>query len=99
MSWQKLSLGSLTFLAIVTIVAFASGLWVLTAIPIGFLFGFFLERADLCGASAFSEVVLMRDARKLGGIWVLIAVSMLAFALGSSLGWISLSPKPLLWAN
>ena len=95
MSWQKLSLGSLTLLAIVTIVAFASGLWVLTSIPIGF----FLERADLCGASAFSEVVLMRDARKLGGIWILIVVSMLAFALGSSLGWISLNPKPLIWAN
>jgi len=99
MSWQKLSLGSLVSLAIVTIAAFASGLWVLTAIPIGFLFGFFLERADLCGASAFSEVVLMRDARKLGGIWILIAVSMLTFAAGSSLGWISLHPKPLIWAN
>jgi uncharacterized membrane protein YedE/YeeE len=99
MSWQKLSLGSLIFLASVTIVAFLSGLWVLTAIPIGFLFGFFLERADLCGASAFSEVILMRDARKLGGIWILIAVSMLTFALGSSLGWISLNPKPLIWAN
>ena len=99
MSWQKLSLGSLTLLAIITVVAFASGLWVLTAIPIGFLFGFFLERADLCGASAFSEVVLMRDGRKLWGIWILIAVSMLTFAAGSSLGWISLNPKPLIWAN
>jgi uncharacterized membrane protein YedE/YeeE len=99
MSWQKLSLGSLIFLAGVTVAAFASGFWVLTAIPIGFLFGFFLERADLCGASAFSEVVLMRDARKLGGIWILIAVSMLTFAAGSSLGWISLNPKPLIWAN
>jgi hypothetical protein len=85
MSWQKLSLLSTIFLAIVSVSAFASGLWVLTAIPIGFLFGFFLERADLCGASAFSEVVLMRDARKLGGIWILIAVSMLMFAAGSSL--------------
>lgn len=35
-----------------------TGLWVLTAIPIGFLFGFFLEKADLCGSSAFSEVLL-----------------------------------------
>lgn len=99
MSWKKLSLGSLIFLAIVTMVAMASGLWVLTAVPIGFLFGFFLERSDLCGASAFSEVILMRDGRKLGGIWILIAVSMLAFAMGSSLGWISLNPKPLIWAN
>jgi uncharacterized membrane protein YedE/YeeE len=99
MSWQKLSLGSLLFLAIVGFVALASGLWVLTAIPIGFLFGFFLERSDLCGASAFSEIILMRDARKLGGIWILIAVSMVMFAAGSGLGWISLNPKPLIWAN
>lgn len=99
MGWQRLSLGSSVFLLIVTIAALASGLWVLTAIPIGFLFGFFLERSDLCGASAFSEVILMRDARKLGGIWVVIAVSMLAFAAGSGLGWISLNPKPLIWAN
>ena len=89
MSWQKLSLGSLLLLAIVTIVALASGFWVLTAVPIGFLFGFFLERSDLCGASAFSEVILIRDARKLGGIWVLIAASMVMFAAGSGLGWIS----------
>jgi uncharacterized membrane protein YedE/YeeE len=99
MSWRRLSLGSLIFLATVTLVAFASGLWVLTAVPIGFLFGFFLERADLCGASAFSEIILIRDARKLGGIWILIAVSMLTFAAGSSFGWISLNPKPLIWAN
>jgi len=97
--WKLLSVGSLIFLVVVTAMSFAIETWVLTAVPIGFLFGFFLERSDLCGASAFSEVVLAKDPRKLWGIWVLIVVSMLAFALGSGTGWIVLSPKPLIWAN
>jgi uncharacterized membrane protein YedE/YeeE len=94
-----LFVGSLIFLVAVTLAAIFSGLWVLTAIPVGFLFGFFMERSDLCGASSFSEVVLMRDTGKVWGLWVAIAVSMVFFAAGSSLGWIKLSPKPLLWAN
>jgi len=69
------------------------------SIPIGFLFGFFLERSDLCGSSAFSEIVLMKDARKLWGLWVAIVVSMVMFAAGSALGWIELNPKPLTWAG
>lgn len=97
--WKLLSVGSLAFLLVVTTMGLAIEAWVLTAVPIGFLFGFFLERSDLCGASAFSEVILAKDARKLGGIWVLIVVSMLTFALGSSSGWIALNPKPLIWAN
>ncbi len=86
-------------LAGVTAVAVVTRLWLLTAVPIGFLFGFFLERSDLCGASAFSEVVLMRDWRKLFGIWVVIVVSMVVFALGDALGLIRLNPKPLFWAG
>jgi uncharacterized membrane protein YedE/YeeE len=85
-------------IAITAYSAFSS-LWVLTAIPIGFLFGFFLEKADLCGSSAFSEVLLMKDAQKLFGIWVLIVVSMLGFAALSAMGLITLNPKPLQWAN
>jgi uncharacterized protein len=76
-----------------------SGLWVLTAIPIGFLFGFFLEKADLCGSSAFSEVLLMKDSQKLYGLWVLIVVSMIGFAALSAMGIIKLNPKPMQWAN
>lgn len=76
-----------------------SGLWVLTAIPIGFLFGFFLEKAELCGSSAFSEVLLMKDTQKLFGLWVLIVVSMLGFATLSAMGIIKLNPKPLQYAN
>jgi hypothetical protein len=98
-SWKAVGLAILLGTAAVTAVSAATGLWVLTAIPIGFLFGFFLEKADLCGASAFSEVLLMKDWAKLKGIWVVIVVSMLGFALLSGLGLVKLNPKPLLWAN
>jgi uncharacterized protein len=86
-------------LVVVVVFAAATGLWALTAIPIGFLFGFFMERSDLCGASAFSEVVLMKDVDKVWGFWVAIAVSMALFALGAATGLIKLSPKPLMWAS
>ena len=86
-------------LAAITVGAWVSGLWVLTAIPIGALFGFFLQKGDLCGSSAFSEVVLARDWRKVWGLWVAIVVSMLGIALGDLLGWIQLNPKPLVWAS
>jgi hypothetical protein len=56
------------FLVVVSLFAAATRLWVLAAIPIGFLFGFFLERSDLCGASAVSEVVLMRETGKVWGL-------------------------------
>ena len=51
-------------LILIVVTSVFTGLWVLTAIPIGFLFGFFLEKADLCGSTALSEVLLMRDWRK-----------------------------------
>ena len=70
-----------------------------TAVPVGQLFGFFLSKGDLCGASAFSEIVLMRDGRKAFGLWVAIVVSMGAFATAQAAGLVSLVPKPLLWAN
>ena len=73
--------------------------WVLTAIPVGFLFGFFLEKADLCGASAFSEMIMMKDREKFWGLCTVIVVSMIGFALLSALGWVKLNPKPLIWAN
>ena len=73
--------------------------WVWTAVPVGQLFGFFLFKGDLCGASAFSEIVLMRDGRKAFGLWVAIVVSMGAFALAQAVGLVALAPKPLLWAS
>ena len=86
-------------LAAVTVIAWLTGRWVLTAIPIGVLFGFFLQKGDLCGSSAFSEVVLARDWRKVWGLWIAIVVSMAGIAVGDLLGWIQLNPKPLLWAS
>jgi uncharacterized protein len=79
--------------------ALVTNRWVFSAFPVGLLFGFFLQKGDLCGASAFSEVLLMRDGRKLFGLWAGIVVSMIGFAGASLLGWASLSPKPLLWVN
>lgn len=86
-------------LAGITLAAGISGIWVLTALPVGFLFGFFLEKGDLCGASAFSEVLLLRDWKKIQGIWVLIVVSMLGFSILSGFGLVKLNPKPLTWAS
>lgn len=72
---------------------------VLTALPIGFLFGFFLQKGDLCGASAFSEVVLMKSWAKVFGIWVVIVVSMVGFALLNGFGIIAFAVKPMWWLN
>jgi len=98
-NWRGLTAVSLGVLVIITAIAGITQLWVLTAIPIGFLFGFFLQKGDLCGASAFSEVILMRSWRKVWGIWVCIATGMVGFALLDLLGWVTLNPKPLFWAN
>jgi uncharacterized protein len=89
----------LVVLAAITAYAAARGSWFLTAVPVGFLFGFFLQKGDLCGSSAMSEVLVFRDARKLGGLWVAIAVSMVGFAVIAELGWVVLKPKPLIWAS
>jgi len=80
-------------------VAIITRLWVLTAIPIGFLFGFFLQKGKLCGTSAFSEVLLMKDWRKIWGIWVCIVTGMVGFALLDLLGLVTLNPKPFLWSS
>ncbi|MEZ4551817.1 MAG: YeeE/YedE family protein [Desulfobacterales bacterium] len=86
-------------LAVTLVISAVTRLWVLTAIPVGFLFGFFLEKADLCGASAFSEMIMMKDREKFWGLCTVIVVSMIGFALLSALGWVKLNPKPLIWAN
>jgi uncharacterized membrane protein YedE/YeeE len=92
------SIGILAIIAFMVVAAWGRT-WVLTAVPIGFLFGFFLQKGDLCGASAFSEVLVMKDRRKLAGLWILIVVAMVGFAILDLLGWVKLSPKPFLYLN
>ncbi|MCU0233331.1 MAG: YeeE/YedE family protein [Thermoanaerobaculales bacterium] len=97
--WKLHALAWLVVLAAITAYAAATRSWFLTAAPVGFLFGFFLQKGDLCGSSAMSEVLVFRDARKLAGVWVAIAVSMVGFAVIAELGWVALMPKPLIWAS
>lgn len=98
-NWQSPAVIALIVLSGILVFSVSTGLWVLTAIPVGFLFGFFLEKADLCGSSAFSEMIMMKDRDKFWGLCTVIVVSMIGFALLSALGWIRLNPKPLIWAN
>lgn len=98
-SWKWIAGISIVGMIVITLAAWSIGYWVLTALPVGFLFGFFLEKADLCGSSAFSEVLLFRDWKKIQGIWVVIVVSMVGFSLLTELGMVKLNPKPLLWAS
>ena len=97
--WKSTTFFSIIALITILIISVATGRWVFTAIPVGFLFGFFLEKADLCGASAFSEIILAKDWQKFLGICTVIVVSMIGFAALSAAGWIKLNPKPLIWAN
>ena len=98
---RRTTVATVSLVAVVAFIvaAWITKLWVLTAVPIGLLFGFFLEKGDLCGSSAFSEAFMMKDWRKLGGIWAVIAVSMIGFALLDAFDLIQLNPKPLIWAN
>jgi hypothetical protein len=59
--WRRDVTLSLLPLVIVQGTATLTRVWILTALPVGFLFGLLLQKGDLCGASAFSEVVLARD--------------------------------------
>ena len=93
------ALVSFAALAAVTLTAVVAHLWVLTAIPIGFLFGFFLQKGDLCGASAFSEVLVARDGRKVFGLWIAIVTAMCGFAVLDLAGLVTLNPKPLFYWN
>jgi hypothetical protein len=82
-----------------TLLAALTGQPALTAIPVGFLLGFVLEKGDLCGASAMSEVLLFRDRRKLFGLWIAIVASMVVFAALDLLGLARPNPKPLTWLS
>jgi uncharacterized membrane protein YedE/YeeE len=95
----KLLVVTTVLLISITILSFILQLWVLIAIPVGFLFGFFLQKGDLCGSSAFSEVLLFKDKSKVFGLWVAIIVSMGGIALLDVFGLVQLNPKPMIWLN
>lgn len=97
--WVSYAAFSSVLLILPTVVALSTQVWVLTAIPIGFLFGFFLQKGNLCGSSAFSEVLLMRDTQKVWGLWVCIVTGMVGFAALDLLGWVALNPKPFTWGS
>ena len=97
--WRRYALVATLSLALLTIAAAVTRVWVLTAIPVGFLFGFFLQKGALCGAAALSEVVVFRDREKVAGLWIAIAVSMVGFAGIEAAGWVQLAPKPLIWMS
>ncbi len=82
-----------------TIYGIATSHWYLTAIPIGFLFGFFLQKGDLCSSSAMSEAIMFKDRSKLWGFWVAIVTTMLSISLIDFIGLINVSPKHFFWMN
>ena len=98
-NWKSYVFTCLAVIVVIIVLSAYFHLPVLTAIPIGFLFGFFLQKGDLCGASAFSEVLLLKSWKKTWGLWVCIVTGMAGFAILDLLGLITLNPKPFQWAN
>jgi uncharacterized membrane protein YedE/YeeE len=98
-NWKSYVFISLAAIIVILALSVTFHLPVLTAIPIGFLFGFFLQKGDLCGASAFSEVLLMKSWKKTWGLWICIVTGMAGFAVLDLLGLVTLNPKPFQWAN
>jgi uncharacterized membrane protein YedE/YeeE len=97
--WKPYAIIGLVAMAAITAISKYQHLSVLTAIPIGFLLGFFLKKGELCGSSAMSEVIIMKDKKKLFGFWLAIVVSMLGFAILDLLGLVTLAPKPMVWLS
>jgi uncharacterized membrane protein YedE/YeeE len=82
----------LLVLIVTTVLAWASEQWRVTNLVIGFLFGFFLQRGNFCGASILSSVVLYKDFWGLTGVGMALFTSMVGFAGLSALGWIQPNP-------
>ncbi len=98
-NWEGYSIISIVIMIGIILTAIFTRLWAITAIPIGFLFGFFLKKGELCGASAMSEIPLMRDKSKAFGLWIAIVVSMAAFSALDLMGLVKLNPKPFIYLN
>lgn len=98
-NWKVYSGILVIIVLLLTIAAIYTNVWVITAVPIGLLFGFFLKKGELCGSSAISEIILMKDKSKAFGIWVAIIVSMAGFAALDLMGLVTLNPKPFIYLN
>jgi uncharacterized membrane protein YedE/YeeE len=66
-----------------------------SALGIGILLGFVLQRGGFCGSSLLSSVVLEKDAKGLVGILAAIFVSMAGFAFFARMEWIVPNPNPM----
>lgn len=97
--WKAYVVAGLVLLIGALAASVGSGMWVFSAVAVGLLFGFFLQKGDLCGASAFSEVIVAKDTSKLWGLWVCIVTSMVGFAMLDQLSLVTLNPKPFVWMN
>jgi uncharacterized membrane protein YedE/YeeE len=97
-SWPLAIAGAL-LVAVPFTLAAATGHWALAGAPLGLLLGFFLAKGDLCGAAAISEILVLRDTRKLFGLWVASVTMMVGFAALSCAGLVGLCPRPLAWAS
>ena len=80
-SWKAYTIAGLGLLITTLGLSVGTGVWVFSAVAVGLLFGFFLQKGDLCGASAFSEVTVTKDTSKLWGLWVCIVTSMIGSAI------------------
>ena len=98
-NWKLYVAMSVAGIILIIVLAIMTELWVLTALPIGFLFGFFLQKGNLCGASAFSEIIMFKDRSKVWGLWIAIVTGMIGFAILDLAGLIVLNPKPLIWGS
>ncbi len=97
---KKMFMGLIIIIVCVSIVlGISSSAWYYFAIPIGFLFGYFLQKGDLCASSAMSEAIMFRDRSKLWGFWIAIVTTMLSLSIIDYIGWISVNPKPFLWLS
>ncbi len=65
-----------------------------TGLPVGFAFGFALQRGRFCMNSAFRDIIVLKDYALLKAVGVAILVSMIGFAIMDETGVISISPVP-----
>ncbi len=98
-NWKSLLTISILFCCSIIVLAILTRQWVILSLVVGFLFGFSLQKGDLCGASAMSEILLMKDKEKIFGLWIAILTSMVLFAIFENIGIIQLVPKKLYWLS